>query len=72
MHRYKVSNNCSYFDNNNNNNNNNNNYTQTTALLRSARIFKRVLETWGELLSLRSKWKTIIKIGVKNLQRVKQ
>ena len=26
---------------------------QTTALLRLARIVKRVLETWGDLLSLR-------------------
>ena len=27
--------------------------TQSTALLRSARILRRVLETWGDLLSLR-------------------
>ena len=26
--------------------------TQTTALLRTARILRRVLETWGDLLSL--------------------
>ena len=32
---------------------------QTTALLRTARILKRVLETWWELLSLRLQWKTI-------------
>ena len=32
---------------------------QTTALLRSARILRRVLETWGNLLSIRLKWKTI-------------
>ena len=32
---------------------------QTTALLRSARILRRVLETWGDLLSLRFLWKTI-------------
>ena len=32
---------------------------QTTALLRSARIPRRVLETWGDLLSLRLQWKTI-------------
>ena len=30
---------------------------QTTALLRMARILRRVLETWGDLLSLQ--WKTI-------------
>ena len=31
---------------------------QTTALLRTARILRRVLETWGDLLSLRLQWKT--------------
>ena len=31
---------------------------QTTALLRMARILRRVL-TWGDLLSLRLQWKTI-------------
>ena len=33
--------------------------TQTTALLRTARILRRVLETWGDLLSLKFQWKTI-------------
>ena len=32
---------------------------QTTALLRTARILRRPLETWGDLLSLRLQWKTI-------------
>ena len=32
---------------------------QTTALLRTARILIRVLETWGDLLSLRLQWKNI-------------
>ena len=32
---------------------------QTTALLRSARILRRVLETWEGLLSLKLQWKTI-------------
>ena len=32
---------------------------QTTALLRSARILGRVLETWGDLQSLKLPWKTI-------------
>ena len=32
---------------------------QTTALLRTARIMRRVLETWVGLLSLRLQWKTI-------------
>ena len=32
---------------------------QTTALLRTARIMRRVLETWGDLLSLKLQWKTI-------------
>ena len=33
--------------------------TQTTTLLITARILRRVLETWGDLLSLRLQWKTI-------------
>ena len=33
--------------------------TQTTALLRSARILRRVLDTSGNLLSLKLQWKTI-------------
>ena len=32
---------------------------QTTTLLRTARILRRVLETWGHLLSLKLHWKTI-------------
>ena len=32
---------------------------QMTALLRTTRILSRVLETWGDLLSLRLQWKTI-------------
>ena len=32
---------------------------QTTALLRSPRILRRVLETWGDLLSLNFQWETI-------------
>ena len=31
---------------------------QTTALLRTARILRRVLETWEDLLSFRLQWKT--------------
>ena len=30
---------------------------QTTALLSAARIVRRVLETWGYLLSLKLRWK---------------
>ena len=33
--------------------------TQTTALLRSARILRRVLETWRDLLSLKLQRETI-------------
>ena len=33
--------------------------TQTTALLRSTRIIIRVLESWGDLLSLKLQWETI-------------
>ena len=32
---------------------------QTTTLLRTARILRRVQETWGDLLSLKLQWKTI-------------
>ena len=32
---------------------------QTTALLRSVKILRRVLETWRDLLSLRLQWNTI-------------
>ena len=32
---------------------------QTTALLKTARILRRVLETWGDLVSLNLQWKTI-------------
>ena len=32
---------------------------QTTALLRTTRILRRVLETWGDLLSLKLQRKTI-------------
>ena len=34
---------------------------QTTTLLRTARILRRVLETGGDLLSFRLQWKTINK-----------
>ena len=32
---------------------------QTTAWLKTTRILRRVLETWGDLLSLKPQWKTI-------------
>ena len=32
---------------------------QTTALLRTAKILRRVLDTWEDLLSLKLQWKTI-------------
>ena len=32
---------------------------QTTVLLKTARILRRVLETWGDLLSLKLQWKNI-------------
>ena len=32
---------------------------QTTALLKTARTLRRVLETWGDLLLLNLEWKTI-------------
>ena len=33
--------------------------TQITELLRSTRILNGVLETWGDLLSLKLQWKAI-------------
>ena len=33
---------------------------QTTALLWLARLLRRVLDTWGELISLRLQWKITI------------
>ena len=32
---------------------------QTTTLLRTAKSLRRVMETWGDLLSLKIQWKTI-------------
>ena len=32
---------------------------QTIALLRTARILIKVLETWGDLMSLKLQWKAI-------------
>ena len=32
---------------------------QTIALMRTVRILRRVLETWGDFLSLKLQWKTI-------------
>ena len=32
---------------------------EKTILLRTARILRKVLETWGDLLSLTLQWKTI-------------
>ena len=39
---------------------------QTTALLKTARILRRVLEIWGDLLSLKLQWKTSALADVKN------
>ena len=43
---------------------------QTTALLRTARILRRVLETWGDLLSLKLQCQTSVNAYVKNSKRV--
>ena len=43
--------------------------TQSTPLLRTARILRRVLETWGDLLSLKFQWKTISWRWCEKLQR---
>ena len=39
---------------------------QTTVLLKTARILRRVLETWGDLLSLNIQWKPSAYADVKN------
>ena len=39
---------------------------QTTDLLKMARILRRVLETWGDLLSLKLQWKRSANADVKN------
>ena len=44
---------------------------QIIALLRSARILRRVLETWGDLLSLKLQWEISANTAVKNSQRTK-
>ena len=46
--------------------------TQTTPLLRTARILRRVLETWGDLLSLQLQWKTVNWRWCEKLWRSKQ
>ena len=43
---------------------------QTTALLKTARILRRVPETWGDLLSLRLQWKPSANADVKNFKGV--
>ena len=40
---------------------------KSTALLKTARILRRVLETWGDLLSLDLQWKTISLCWCENL-----
>ena len=41
-----------------------------TALLRTARILGRILETWGDLLSLKLQWKQSANTDVKNSKGV--
>ena len=43
---------------------------QTTALLRTVRILRRVLETWGDLLSLNSSDRPSADTDVKNSKGV--
>ena len=40
---------------------------QTIALLKTARILRRVMETWGDLLSLRLQWKPSAKLWCEKL-----
>ena len=44
---------------------------QTTALLRTVRILRSVLETLEELLSLKLQWKTISEHWCEKLSRIK-
>ena len=44
---------------------------QTIALLRSTRILRRVLENWGDLLSLKIQWKSISACWGEKLSRCK-
>ena len=41
---------------------------QIKALLRTARILRRVMETWGDLLSLKLQWKPSANSDVKTLK----
>ena len=41
---------------------------QTTALLKTARILRRVMETWENLLSLKLKWKPSANTDVNTLK----
>ena len=43
---------------------------QMTALLKTARILRRVLETWGDLLSLKLQWKAISQYWCEKLKGV--
>ena len=42
---------------------------QTTALLKTDRILRRVLETWGDLLSLKLQWKTNSWLGCEKIRQ---
>ena len=42
---------------------------QTTALLREAKILRRFLETWGDLLSLKLQWETISERWCEKLEK---
>ena len=44
---------------------------QTTTLFRLARILRKVLEIWGDLLSLKLQWNTISTSWYENLSRSK-
>ena len=39
---------------------------QTTVLLKLARIFRSVLEKWGDMLSIKLKWKVTVRVIVKS------
>ena len=45
--------------------------TIQTTLLRTGRILRRILETWGDLLSLKLQWKTISEHWCEKLSKSK-
>ena len=41
--------------------------TKTRPLLKSTRLLRRIMKTWGDLTSLKLQWETVIKNWYENL-----